>query len=52
MQLLYIHAKLTVLLQICQSRVGAANVCGAGFFHNVKESGLFAIDPDLGVGEY
>lgn len=51
MQLSYCNAKLALLLQIAQTRFGAATVLNAGLFNAIKESGLFAIDPDLGVGK-
>jgi nuclear pore complex protein Nup205 len=52
MQLSYSHARLALLLGLSQTRFGAAAVLSAGLFHSVKESGLFAIDPDLGVGKF
>lgn len=51
LQLSYCNAKLALLLQIAQTRFGAATVLNAGLFHAIKESGLFVVDPDLGVGE-
>ncbi|TVY84878.1 Nucleoporin [Lachnellula suecica] len=48
-QLSYCNAKLALLLQISQTRFGAATVLNAGLFHAIRESGLFIIDPDLGV---
>jgi nuclear pore complex protein Nup205 len=51
MQLSYCHARLVLLLHISQTRVGATAVLNAGLFHSVQVSGLFAIDPDLGVGK-
>jgi len=39
-------------LQISQTRFGASAVLSAGLFHSIKVSGLFTIDPDLGVGKY
>ena len=50
LQLSYCNAKLALLLQLAQTRFGAATVLNAGLFHAIKESGLFVIDPDLGVG--
>lgn len=50
MQLSYCHAKLALLLQISQTRLGSVAVLNAGLLHSVKVSGLFTIDPDLGVG--
>lgn len=52
MQLSYCHAKLALLLQISQTRLGAVAVLNSGLFHSVKISGLFTTDPDLGVGEF
>lgn len=50
MYLSYCHARLALLLNLSQSRYGATAVLNAGLFHSVRASGLFAIDPDLGVG--
>ena len=50
-QISYCHARLSLLLQISQTRVGAAAVMNAGIIHSIQVSGLFATDPDLGVGE-
>jgi hypothetical protein len=50
LQLSYFHARLALLLHVAQSRLGASAVLTAGLFHSVKLSGLFAIDPELGVG--
>jgi nuclear pore complex protein Nup205 len=50
-QLSYCHARLALLLQISQTRLGAVAVLNSGLLHSVKVSGLFATDPDLGVGE-
>jgi nuclear pore complex protein Nup205 len=50
-QLSYCHAKLALLLHISQTRLGAVAVLNAGLLHSIKVSGLFATDPDLGVGE-
>jgi nuclear pore complex protein Nup205 len=52
MQLSYCHAKLALLLQISQTRLGAVAVLNSGLLHSVKISGLFVTDPDLGVGEF
>ncbi|KAI5811026.1 nucleoporin Nup186/Nup192/Nup205 [Peziza echinospora] len=38
------------LLRVAQTRVGAGHVINAGFFQAVKQSELFNIDPDLGIG--
>lgn len=45
-------AGLTLLLRISQSRHGAAQVMNAGLFNAIRESGLFAADPDIGLGTY
>ncbi len=50
-QLSYCHSKLALLLQLSQTRFGAAAVLNSGLFHSIKESELFATDPDLGVGK-
>lgn len=52
LQLSYCHARLGLLLSLSQTRFGAAAVLNAGLFHAIKLSGLFATDPDLGVGMY
>ncbi|KAL7272150.1 hypothetical protein RUND412_005058 [Rhizina undulata] len=38
------------LLRISQTRVGAGHVLNAGLFQALRESRLFSVDPDLGVG--
>jgi len=43
-------AGLALLLRITQSRHGAAQVMNAGLFNAIRESGLFAADPDIGLG--
>lgn len=50
MLLAYYDAKLSLLLRISQSKLGAAQVMSAGLFQAVRASGLFALDPDLGLG--
>ena len=50
MLLAYYDAKLSLLLRISQRKLGAAHVMSAGLFQAVRASGLFAIDPDLGLG--
>ncbi|KAI9837296.1 MAG: hypothetical protein M1819_000370 [Sarea resinae] len=45
----YYKAKLSLLLRISQTRVGAAAVINAGLFQSVRESQLFSVDPDLGL---
>lgn len=51
MQLSYCHARLVLLLHISQTRYGATVVLNAGLFYSIQASGLFAMDPDLGVGQ-
>ena len=43
----YYKAKLTLLLTLAQTRLGAVQVLNAGLFGAVHDSGLFAVDPDL-----
>ena len=45
-------AKLSLLLRISRTRPGATMVLDAGLFQSVRESQLFAADPDLGLGGY
>lgn len=52
LQLFYCNIRLALLLHISQSRFGAAAVLNAGLFHSIKVSGLFATDPDLGIGAF
>lgn len=46
----YYEGKLSLLLRISQTRLGASYVINAGLIQAVQESGLFAVDPDLGIG--
>jgi len=48
----YYEGKLSLLLRISQTRLGASYVTNAGLFQAVQESGLFSVDPDLGIGKY
>lgn len=48
-QIVYCKAKLALLLQIAQTRFGAAHILNARLFRSVKDSGLFSMDPDLGM---
>lgn len=48
--LTYYHSLLSLLQQLCQTKVGATHVLNAGLFAAVKESNLFAVDPDIGIG--
>ncbi|KAI6091177.1 nucleoporin Nup186/Nup192/Nup205 [Hypoxylon rubiginosum] len=45
----YLRAKLTLLLQLCQTREGAKNVLHANLFSAIDQSGLFSVDPELQV---
>ena len=47
----FYRSKLSLLLTISHSRTGANQVMTAGLFETVRESGLFAVDPDLGLGK-
>lgn len=44
-----INAKLALLQQLCQTRVGAKNVLHANIFNAIEQSGLFSVDPELQV---
>ena len=48
----YYKGKLSLLLRISQTRLGASFVVNAGLFQAVQESGLFSVDPDLGIGMF
>ncbi|CAF9928707.1 MAG: hypothetical protein ALECFALPRED_004119 [Alectoria fallacina] len=45
----YYETKLSLLLSISQSRSGAVHVMNSGLFQAVRGSGLFSVDPDIGV---
>lgn len=47
----YYDAVLSLLLRICQSREGATQVLNSGLFHSIRESQIFAADPDIGLGK-
>lgn len=47
--LTYYKTHLSLLQELCQTKVGAEQVLEAGIFLAVKESQLFAIDPDIGI---
>ncbi len=49
MLLSYYKAKLSLLLRLSQTRLGATHVLNAGLFQSIQESRLFSVDPDLGV---
>ncbi|KAL8700464.1 MAG: hypothetical protein Q9224_000954 [Gallowayella concinna] len=42
--------KLALLLTLSQTRAGATHVINAGLFPTIRDSGLFSVDPDLGIG--
>lgn len=46
----YYDASLSLLLRICQTRLGAACVLNAGLFQSIRESTVFSVDPDIGLG--
>ncbi|KAF2273141.1 uncharacterized protein EI97DRAFT_190643 [Westerdykella ornata] len=48
--LTYYDCSLSLLLRICQTRLGASYVLNAGLFHSIRESNLFSVDPDIGLG--
>ncbi|KAF1922872.1 uncharacterized protein M421DRAFT_426491 [Didymella exigua CBS 183.55] len=45
----YYEASLALLLRIAQSRLGAAYVLNAGLFPAIRDSQIFAVDPDIGL---
>ncbi|KAL9603047.1 MAG: hypothetical protein Q9219_001411 [cf. Caloplaca sp. 3 TL-2023] len=47
--LAYYDSKLALLLTLSQTRHGATQVINAGLFQMVRDSGLFSVDPDLGI---
>jgi len=50
--LAYYTTSLSLLLRIAQTRAGAAQVMNAGLLGAIRESALFAADPDIGLGTY
>jgi nuclear pore complex protein Nup205 len=48
----YYDAALSLLLRVCQTKLGAAYVLNAGLFHAVRESRIFGVDPDIGLGKH
>ena len=50
--LTYYESKLALLLTISQTRAGAMHVMNAGLFPAIHASGLFSVDPDIGVGKH
>ena len=45
----YYDASLALLLRIAQSRLGAAYVLNASLFPAIRDSHIFAVDPDIGL---
>ncbi|KAF2646141.1 hypothetical protein P280DRAFT_464391 [Massarina eburnea CBS 473.64] len=45
----YYDSNLALLLRICQTRLGATYVLNASLFPAVRDSRLFAVDPDIGL---
>ncbi|KAL4778274.1 nucleoporin Nup186/Nup192/Nup205 [Aspergillus varians] len=45
----YYESLLSMLQQLCQTKLGAIQVLKAGLFQSVSDSHLFAADPDLGI---
>ncbi|KAI9043478.1 nuclear pore complex Nup192/Nup205 family protein [Aspergillus affinis] len=45
----YYESLLSLLQQLCQTKNGAIQVLGTGLFQAVRDSRLFAADPDLGI---
>jgi nuclear pore complex protein Nup205 len=50
--LAYYESLLALLQQLCQSKNGAISVLKSGLFESVRDSQLFAADPDIGIGPY
>ncbi|KAF2703525.1 hypothetical protein K504DRAFT_538942 [Pleomassaria siparia CBS 279.74] len=49
MLLAYYDSSLSLLLRICQTRLGAAYVLNAGLFPSIRDSRIFDVDPDIGL---
>ncbi|EEP80157.1 conserved hypothetical protein [Uncinocarpus reesii 1704] len=47
--LVFYEALLSLLQQLSQSKIGAIHLLDAGLFQAVKESQIFAADPDIGL---
>ncbi|OKL58312.1 hypothetical protein UA08_06541 [Talaromyces atroroseus] len=45
----FYHALLSFLQKLCQTKIGATLVLNAGLFASIRESRLFAADPDIGI---
>ena len=52
MLLSYYDTMLSLLLRLAQTRLGATHLFKAGIFQCMRESGLFSVDPDVGIGEH
>lgn len=48
--LAYFESLLALLQQLSQTKSGATYVLKSGLFDSVRESQLFAADPDIGIG--
>lgn len=48
----YYESKFLLLLSVAQSRAGAVSLMNSGLFSAVRASGLFSLDPDVGVGRF
>ncbi|KAI9753101.1 MAG: hypothetical protein M1815_000128 [Lichina confinis] len=49
MLLSYYDTILSLLLRLAQTRLGATHLFEAGIFQCMRESGLFSVDPDVGI---
>ncbi|KAI4173910.1 MAG: hypothetical protein LQ343_002678 [Gyalolechia ehrenbergii] len=47
--LAYYDSKLALLLTLSRTRHGATQIVNAGLFQMVRDSGIFSVDPDLGI---
>lgn len=47
---MFYEALLSLLQQLSQLKTGAVYLLDAGLFEAVKESQIFAADPDIGLG--
>lgn len=48
----YYESLLALLQQLSHTKTGATSVLRAGLFDSVRDSQLFAADPDIGIGQY
>ena len=46
----YHNACLALLLRMAQTRNGSIQVFNSGYFNAVRDSEIFATDPDIGIG--